>query len=110
MNREMIAKMQDRKVRIRPLARRIEPNGVEVSPIDDWWHIENASKASLRLINPRTSHILHLGLDHIKEYMTDSTGGSDGFLVLKSQVILKGTAIYVEPLVDENAVARYLAR
>jgi hypothetical protein len=107
----MLARMQYKKVRIRPIARRIEPNGQELSAIDDWWQIESSSKEKLRLVNPRTSHVLNLGLDHIKEYMTDFEGGSDGFLALKSQVILKGAGEYLEPLViGGDAAARFLAR
>jgi hypothetical protein len=99
MNQEKIATMQYKKVRIRPIARRIEQTGHELSPIDDWWQIESSSDEKLRLVNPRTSHFITLGVDHIKEYRTDLDGGSDGFLVLKSQVILKGTGVCVEPLV-----------
>jgi hypothetical protein len=47
----MLARMQYKKVRIRPIARRIEPNGQELSAIDDWWQIESSSKEKLRLVN-----------------------------------------------------------
>jgi hypothetical protein len=109
MNREKVATMQYKKVRIRPIARRIEPSGQELLPIDDRWLIENCSKEKVTLVNPRTNHVLTLGADHIKEYMTDHEGGSDGFLVLKSQVILKGCGVYAEPLTAANAVDRFLS-
>ena len=80
------------------MARRIEPSGRELSPIDDWWLLEEASKDKIKLLNPRTYHSLLLGTDHIKEYMTDQEGGSDGFLILKSQIVLKGSGVHVEPL------------
>ena len=99
--------MQYKKIRLRPIARRIEPTGHELPPIDDWWQIESSSREEIRLVNPRTSHIVTLGVDHIKEYMTDTGGGSDGFLVLKSQVILKGSGVCVEPLVFGDVAARY---
>jgi hypothetical protein len=102
--------MHYKKVRIRPIARRIEPSGRELPPIDDQWLIENTSKEKVTLVNPRTNHILTVGADHIKEYMTDHEGGSDGFLVLKSQVILKGTSVHVEPLVHGDVAERYVRR
>jgi hypothetical protein len=37
---------------------------------------------------------------HIREFLTDHARGSDGFLVLKSQIILKGFSVFVEPLVS----------
>ena len=107
MNREKVATMHYKKVRVRPIARRIEPSGQELPSIDDWWQIESTSKEKLKLVNPRTSHSVTLGADHIREYMTDYAGGSDGFLVLKSQIILKGASVYVEPLVSTDAAERY---
>jgi hypothetical protein len=109
MNREKVATMQYKKVRVRPIARRIEPSGQELPPLDDRWLIESTSKEKLKLVNPRTNHVVTLGADHIREYMTDYSGGSDGFLVLKSQIILKGTSVHVEPLVSVDVVERYLA-
>src|SRR6266851_2175638 len=99
MNREQVATMQYKKVRIRPIARRIEPSGLELPPMDDWWQIESSSEEKLKLVNPRTSHFITLGVDHIREFRTDLDGGSDGFLVLKSQITLKGTNASVEPLI-----------
>ena len=110
MNREMVARMQYKRVRIRPIARRIELTGRELPPMDDCWQTETASKENLKLVNPRSSHILTLGVDHIKKYMSNPAGGSDGFLVLKSQVIMKGSGVHVEPLAHGDATERYLAR
>jgi hypothetical protein len=67
--------------------------------MDDWWQIESSSEEKLKLVNPRTSHFITLGVDHIREFRTDLDGGSDGFLVLKSQITLKGTNASVEPLI-----------
>jgi hypothetical protein len=101
MNREKVSTMRYKKVRIRPIARRIESTGQELPPIDDWWQIADSSREKFKLVNPRTNHFVTLGADHIKEYMTDYAGGSDGFLVLKSQIILKGASLFVEPLVGD---------
>jgi hypothetical protein len=109
MNSQKVAKMQHKKVRIRPIARRIEPNGQELSQIDDWWMIENASRQKIKLLNPRSDHFVTLGTDHIREFLTDEAGGSDGFLVLKSQIILKGAGCHFEPLTTGDVAERYLA-
>ena len=109
MNREKVATMQYKKVRVRPIARRIEPNGHELPPIDDWWQIESTSKEKLKLVNPRTSHFAMIGADHIREYMTDYDGGSDGFLILKSQIILKGASVHVKPQIPTDVAERYLS-
>jgi hypothetical protein len=98
VNKDRVSKMRHKKVKVRPIARRIEPNGKELPVRDDWWQIEEASKDNIKLGNPVTYHSFMLGTDHIYEYLTDYTGGSDGFLLLKSQIILKGTSVHVEPL------------
>ncbi len=109
MNREKVATMQYKNVRVRPIARRIEPNGNELPAIDDRWQIESTSKEKLKLVNPRTGHFVMLGADHIREYMTDYDGGSDGFLILKSQIILKGASVHVEPSLATDVAERYLS-
>ena len=109
MNREKVATMRYKRVRIRPVARRIEGTGQELPQIDDVWQIAEASREKFKLVNPRTSHFVTMGADHIVEYMTDYEGGSDGFLVLKSQVILKGASAHVEPLIPVDVAERYLS-
>jgi len=109
MNREKVASMQYKSVKIRPIARRIEATGVELPQIDDRWQIEESSREKLKLVNARTAHFVVLGADHIREYLTDYDGGSDGFLVLKSQIILKATSLHVEPLIPVDVAERYLS-
>jgi hypothetical protein len=97
MNKEKISKMQGKHLKIRPIARRIDYTRGELPPIDDAWQVVNVSREEINLYNPRTSHNLRLGTDHVREYMTDSNG-TDGLLILKSQVTLSGTQVSVEPL------------
>ena len=101
MNREKISFMQCRNFRIRPVAKRIEPNGRELPCIDDWWRVLSLTTQTLRLVNVRTSHIVKFGLDCIEELITDPWAASSGCLVLKTQIILKGSGVYLE-LVDQN--------
>jgi hypothetical protein len=87
MNREKLSQMQWKRVKVRPIARRINRFGVELEQIDDSWPIMASSRDSLTLQNPRSGQNVDLGVDHIREYLTDP-GRSDGFLILKSQIFL----------------------
>lgn len=98
MNREKITFMQCRNFRIRPIAKRIGPNGRELSCIDDLWRVLNLTNQSLRLVNVRTNHIVTFGLDCIEELITEPRAASSGCLVLKNQIILKGSGVYLELL------------
>lgn len=97
MNKQRLSQMRYKKVRVRPVARRIDPSGVELPQIDDAWLLTQTSREELELSNPRTGHILRLGTDHVREYLTDS-GGADGFLLLKSQIFLHARGLAIEPL------------
>ena len=90
--------MVGKQVRLRPIAKRFKMTGEALPEIDYVWRIESTSKDEIALFNGSTGQTLRLGMDHIKEYLTDRTNGLDGFLVLKSQIILKGPSLYVEPL------------
>jgi hypothetical protein len=99
MNKQKLSQMRYKRVRVRPVARRIDSNGAELPQIDDAWLITETSDSELNLVNPRSSQNVPVGMDHVREYMTDSSGHSDGFLRLKSQIFLfapRGAS--VEPL------------
>ena len=97
MNKQKLSEMMYKRVKVRPMARRIDPNGMELPPIDDVWSITQTSRDELNLQNNRTRHNVQLGTDHVREYMTDK-GRSDGFLMLKSQIFLFARGVAVEPL------------
>jgi hypothetical protein len=97
MNKRELSQMRYKRVRILPVARRIDPNGIDLAQIDDVWLITQASREELELRNTRTDHIVQLGTDHVREYMTD-TGRTDGIFKLKSQVFLFARGLAVEPL------------
>ncbi len=97
MKKVKLANMLGKQLKIRPMAKRIDYTRGELPPIDFWWRVASASPDKLQLLNPSTSHILNIGTDHVREYRTDPDG-SDGFLILKSQVTLRGPEIIVEPL------------
>ncbi len=110
MNKDKLLKMRHKKLKVRPIAVRVEANGKELPARDDWWQIEDVNKDKIKLGNPVTSHSFVVGMDHVYEYRTDYTGGSDGFLLLKSQIILKAGSVHIEPLLLQGDVtARYIA-
>lgn len=96
MDHATVTTIHHRKVKIRPVARRIELNGRTLSPIDDWWRIESVSRNKLRLVNYRTNQGLTLSVDDVTQFKLDPDGAEYGFLFLKGQVVLKGSTAYVE--------------
>lgn len=78
MNRERVSKMAGKRVKVRPIARRFELTGIELPPIDDIWTIQSTAKDEITLANPRTGHSFPLGMDHIREYLTDRVDRTDG--------------------------------
>jgi hypothetical protein len=98
MNKEKISQMQWTRVKLRPMARRIDDAGQDLERIDDAWMLQTATRDRINLHNPRTDHLFELGTDHIREFMTDFTGRTGGFLLLKSQVFLSRRGVFVDPL------------
>ena len=42
------------------------------------WQLTESSREKFKLVNPRTSHFVNLGADHIREYMTEEEGCTVG--------------------------------
>jgi len=96
MNKQKISEMQYKRVKVRPIP--LDSTTGKLRRVDDMWIVMSASREELQLQNPRTRDIIPLGTDHVHEYMTDP-GGSEGFLMLKSQIIVSAYAqAIVEPL------------
>lgn len=94
----MLAENVGKRVKLRPRAIRLLHTGEVLPPEDDLWLVEDVSERSVRLRNLRTHHVPELGLDHIREYMTDPELGAGGFLLLKSQAFISGPRFWVEPI------------
>ena len=101
MDRQEIESMQCRKFKLRPMARRIELTGLALHSTDDWWRVLKLSDRSLRLTNSRTRHSLALRWDGIANAIADPQIPSSGWLILKCQVVIKGSLAY---LVQAHAV------
>ncbi len=98
MNGKMISRMKWTRIKLRPIARRIDDAGQDLERIDDAWMLQTATREQINFQNPRTGHVFVIGTDHVREYMTDITGGTGGFMILKSQVSLSRRGVFVEPL------------
>jgi hypothetical protein len=68
----------------------------EMEDTDDAWLIKQVARDRIILHNPRTDHHVTLGTDHIREYLSDTPGKSDGFIRLKSEILLQGSEGSVE--------------
>lgn len=110
MNRTMLSKMKLWRVKVRPLARRFDENGSELEELDDIWIIQEVSRDRMTLFNSRSQHLVPIGTDHIREYLTDGTEKTDGFLRLKSQILLQHRDMSVEPLDDRGGLLRSSAK
>jgi hypothetical protein len=100
MNRTMISKMKWTRIKLRPIARRVDDAGLDLEQIDDAWMLQTATKEQINFQNPRTGHVLVIGTDHVREYMTDFTGQTGGFMILKSQISLSRRGVFVEPILE----------
>ena len=95
MNHKELPRLSGKRLKLRPIPRRFESSGGELKHADDLWLVEVVPPRNLRLANPRTDETLLLGDDHIHEYRSDPE--SDGFLMLHSEVQIRGSRVTVEP-------------
>ena len=90
-------------MQIQPVAHRLDDAGKLLPSIDDDWVVESVTDDDMTISNPRTGHLVLLGLDHIYSY-TSNPGRKDGglkfgFLMLKVQLTLKRHEVIVRPTV-----------
>ena len=107
MNKDMLKKMDKKRVRLRPRVTRVvpkcfingRPSGSRAEEVDHIWMVEPCeAKDTVRLRNLSTDHVLDLGMDHIREFRTDPEPDSDGFLLLKSRLrVTREGRLEVEP-------------
>ncbi|MHB8652440.1 MAG: hypothetical protein ACYDA9_01025 [Terriglobia bacterium] len=97
MNRKELPKLKWKRLKLRPIARRLDSSGIELEGVDDVWVVQDVSPEGLRLSNGRTDHNLLLKADHIHEYRSDPNSEEGGFLLLNSQIHLEARKVTVEP-------------
>jgi hypothetical protein len=89
------------RVRLVPVACRLDDNDRELPQIDDDWTIDEASTDGVQICNSRTAHTVLLGKDHIHHFTTNPdkspAGVRHGFLTLNVQVFLQDKRAWVCP-------------
>jgi len=88
------------RVKLHPVAIRLDFQGRELSDVDDDWDVVGVTD-TVRIINVSTGHIANLGLDHIHHFTSNParTGSAIGygFLTLMVQLFLQGNSIVLRP-------------
>lgn len=99
MQKDALKKSLNKRVRLRPIARRFNGgrHGAELPLVDDYWVIEQVTAEGVTLRNTRTGHRPSLRFDHIHHFTSDLADGY-GFLVLTVQLHIGGIDAWIEPL------------
>lgn len=96
MNNQKLSELRYTRVKVRPIT--LDLSTGELRRIDDTWIVWSASSEALELHNLRTRDTIQLGTDQVREYLS-VPGRSEGFLLLKSQIIVSRNAqAIVKPL------------
>jgi len=100
-------------VQLAPIACRLDENSRELSTIDDDWIIGEVAEATVEIRNVRTSNVIILGKDHIRNFTPDpyrSMGRIKfGFLTLCVQVFLQGHQCWVR-LIERPGESQILVK
>lgn len=97
MNRRMLPKLAGQHVKLRPHPLIDTRRGWENLVYEDWFvKVRGTDRSGLEL--SQFPYSIELSADHIREYLTDPVRPQSGFLLLKSQLFLKGTNAWFEPL------------
>lgn len=104
MNWRMLSTMQFREIKTSPPARRFDNGGRELDLPEETWIVQEVVRDRIILRSSRTHESVTMGTDHIREYITDLLGKTDGFLRLKSQILMEPSGIAVEPLDDRGTL------
>jgi len=102
MNKAKLTESLNQHVRLRPLPRRLRPDGVWLPERDYDWIVEAVGPNGVKVRNISTDHSPLLGFDHIHSYISDAmrdwNGIKHGFLDLNVQLTLSGCNVFVEPI------------
>ena len=102
MNKAMLSKLKDQRVRLRPQPRELNRESRGEPPRDIIFIVENVSEKGLFLRDRDSGAALLLKPDHIREYLSggrrEPTGETVGFLHLKVQWYWHGDEAKCEPV------------
>jgi hypothetical protein len=94
MRKRNLAKMQWKKVRIDPPARRLYRDALELPRIDDAWMIRDSTTRELEIFNPRTHYSVRFATACVLGHEPDTK--TDGVLRLKIQIVLTERGVFVD--------------
>jgi hypothetical protein len=101
MNKDEFKKNLHKRVRLVPIARRVDAIGRPIEQFDDEWIVDSINEIGAVLRNTRNPYIPTLSYDQIHSYMADPLRSSSstecGFLVLKVQIYMGPDKIWVVP-------------
>jgi hypothetical protein len=103
MNRKKLQNLRGRYIGLRPLPLYLGSRNNWL-PVDNNWYIREATtqRVSLQAVETErmvTPYLLDIETDHIHEYRTASSPAPrSGILVLHSQIYLRGTEAWLEPI------------
>src|SRR5262249_16456563 len=109
MNKKMLERLVGKQIRIRPMPLLVEYKSTPArlqgrggiappTPFDHRRMVEAVDEETIRIKNTRSDLVLDLGLDHVREFMTDPENPTGGFLLLKSQVLKSPSRLWAEPI------------
>ena len=90
MKRDQLKKIIGFKVRLVPIANRLDDHGLPLTKIDDHWIVRDVTDEGIDLHVPRTGHCRILGFDNVHQFNTDQIDGgvAYGILVLNVQLTI----------------------
>jgi len=102
MNKDQFSKKNlYKRVRIRPIAKRLNGKN-ELPQLDDDWIIDLIGDDGVHIRNVRIPWVTTLGYDQISKFTSDPNRNAGdieyGFLILHIQIFLEGNSLWVEPL------------
>jgi hypothetical protein len=96
----MLSKLKGQHVRLRPMYLNLDTKSGAELPSTDWsWFVHEAGRQGVYIRNSVSANCLRLGADQIREFLTDPSKHSYGFLILKGQAWVCGRYAGVDPIV-----------
>lgn len=93
MNKKMLQKTKFKRVRIQPYPYKRTLSGDK--KVKEPWFVEDVRDNFIEISLQSTGHRKEIGLDHVKEFMTDSQYGSEGIIKAYYESQYKPDALHI---------------
>ena len=99
MKKDQLKKIVGFRVRLVPIANRLNDHGLPLTKIDDHWIVRDVTDEGIDLHLPRTGHCRILGFDNVHQFNTDRIDGgvTYGILVLNVQLTISRNDVSLAP-------------